>query len=153
VDIVEAALIYNHKSHVTKELIKLMQNEVEKIGGIPVERVNQQPTEREKICMELDYTQLFSLFVVKRKISLLRYLFSLPQHLFKFTVEIFIRCLELDASDIAALIYKEFFRLIREVTPHDEEVILTSIVASFSKSNGMIEFKCYLVRQFSERML
>lgn len=40
VDIVEAALIYNHKSHVTKELIKLMQNEVDKIGGIPVERVN-----------------------------------------------------------------------------------------------------------------
>lgn len=30
---------------------------------------------------------------------------------------------------------------------------MTSIVASFSKSNGMLEFKCYLVRQFVERML
>lgn len=103
--------------------------------------------------MELDYEQLFGLFVVKRKISLLRYLFSLPPAYFRFTVDIFIRCLELEAADIAALIYKEFFRLIRGVNPHDEEVILTSVVSSFAKSNGMIEFKCYLVRQFSERML
>lgn len=59
----------------------------------------------------------------------------------------------MDASDIAALIFKEFFRLIRDVNPHDEEVILTNVVSSFQKSNGQIEFKCYLVRQFSERML
>lgn len=36
---------------------------------------------------------------------------------------------------------------------HDEETILTSIVASFAKNNAMVEFKCFLVRQFSERML
>ena len=61
--------------------------------------------------------------------------------------------MDLDAVDIAALIHKEFFRLIREISPHEEELIMTSIVASFSKSNGMLEFKCYLVRQFVERML
>lgn len=53
---------------------------------------------------------------------------------------------------MAALIYREFFRLIREYTPHEEEMILTSLVASFAKSNGMLEFKCFLVRQFSERL-
>jgi len=96
--------------------------------------------------MELNYAQLFGLFVVKRKIGLLRYLFSLPQKQFGFSIDIFIRCLELEACDIAALLYKEFFRLIREVSQHDEEIILTSIVSSFAKSNGMLEFKCYLVR-------
>jgi hypothetical protein len=43
--------------------------------------------------------------------------------------------------------------MIREINQHDEEVILTSIVSSFAKSSGLIEFKCFLVRQFSERML
>jgi hypothetical protein len=32
-----------------------MQNEVDKLGAIPEERVGQEPTAREKICMELDY--------------------------------------------------------------------------------------------------
>lgn len=98
--------------------------------------------------------QLFCLFVTKRKISLLRFMFSLPSSQFEgFTIQIFIKTLELDAIDIAALLYKEFFRLIRMFSPNDEEVILTSIISSFAKSNGMLEFKCYLVRQFSERML
>lgn len=73
--------------------------------------------------------------------------------MFKFKYQHFKVCLQIEAYDIGALIYKEFFRLIREIDPHDEEIILTSIVSSFAKTNGMIEFKCYLVRQFSERML
>lgn len=84
---------------------------------------------------------------------MLRYLFQLRTELFKFRIELFTKCLELEAYDIAALIFKEFFRLIRDIPPNEEEVILTSVVASFSKANGMLEFKCYLVRQFSERML
>ena len=80
-------------------------------------------------------------------------MFTLPLTQFKFTIELFIKSLEIDACDIASLIFKEFFRLIRDVDPHDEEVILTSIVSSFQKSNGQIEYKCYLVRQFSERMM
>jgi hypothetical protein len=54
---------------------------------------------------------------------------------------------------MAALLYKEFFRVFRTVTAHDEEIILTSIVSSFAKTNGMLEYKCYLARQFLERML
>lgn len=103
--------------------------------------------------LELDYKELFGLFVAKRKIGLLRFLFSLPPAQFSFSVELFIRALELEAIDVAALIYREFFRLIREVTPHEEELILTSLVSSFAKSNGMLEFKCFLVRQFSDRLL
>ena len=84
--------------------------------------------------------------MVKRKIGLLRFLFSLPMKDFTFTVDLFLRALELEAIDIAALIYREFFRLIRDVSPHDEELIMTSLISSFSKSNGMLEFKCFLVR-------
>jgi hypothetical protein len=83
--------------------------------------------------MELNYNQLFTHFASKRKITLLRYLFTLPSTQFKFTIELFIKSLEIDACDIASLIFKEFFRLIRDVDPHDEEVILTSIVSSFQK--------------------
>jgi len=35
VDIIETALHFNHKSYVSIELIKLMQNEVERLGGVP----------------------------------------------------------------------------------------------------------------------
>lgn len=103
--------------------------------------------------MELDYDQLFALFVVKRKITLLRHLFSLPTKLFRFKIELFQKALDLEAYDIAALLHKEFFRLIRDIPHNQEELILTAIVSSFSKPSGMIEFKCYLCRQFTERFL
>ncbi len=63
------------------------------------------------------------------------------------------KCLEMDATDMCALMHKEFFRLIRDISPQNEEIMLTSIISSFAKSNGMIEFKCYLARQFSGKML
>ena len=95
---------------------------------------------------------MFSCFVKKRKIRLLRHLFGLSSAHWKFNViELFKKALELEASDIAALIYREFFRMLRDTDSHDEEIILTSIVSSFSKNNAMIDFKSYLVRQFSER--
>lgn len=145
-DIVKTAIDYGHRAPVTIELVKLMQNSIEQLSAHnPLKDI---------ICKELDYIQLFSLFVQKRKINLLRFMFSLPTSQFSgFSIQIFIKCLELEAIDIAALLYKEFFRLIRMFSPHEEEVILTSIISSFAKSNGMLEFKCYLVRQFSERML
>lgn len=93
-DIVETALHFNHKSSVVVQLVRLIQNQADPLGN----------------SMDPDYPQLFSLFVVKRKVGLLRFLFSLPATQFKFTVQLFVRCLELEASDMAALIYKEFFR-------------------------------------------
>ena len=61
----------------------------------------------------MDYFELFSLFVVSRKIKLLRWLFL--QNAFKFTPALFLRSLELEAYDISALLYKEFFRLLRDI--------------------------------------
>lgn len=130
-----------------------MQNTLERVGGNNQVAANSaksieksELTDYEILWLELDYKELFSLFVVKRKIGLLRFLFSLPMKDFTFTVDLFLRALELEAIDIAALIYREFFRLIRDVSPHDEELIMTSLISSFSKSNGMLEFKCFLVR-------
>lgn len=144
---------FKHKSFVIIELIKLLQNTLERVGGNNQVAANSaksieksELTDYEILWLELDYKELFSLFVVKRKIGLLRFLFSLPMKDFTFTVDLFLRALELEAIDIAALIYREFFRLIRDVSPHDEELIMTSLISSFSKSNGMLEFKCFLVR-------
>ncbi len=144
---------FKHKSFVIIELIKLLQNTLERVGGNNQVVANSaksieksELTDYEILWLELDYKELFSLFVVKRKIGLLRFLFSLPMKDFTFTVDLFLRALELEAIDIAALIYREFFRLIRDVSPHDEELIMTSLISSFSKSNGMLEFKCFLVR-------
>lgn len=144
---------FKHKSFVIIELIKLLQNTLERVGGNNQVTANSaksieksELTDYEILWLELDYKELFSLFVVKRKIGLLRFLFSLPMKDFTFTIDLFLRALELEAIDIAALIYREFFRLIRDVSPHDEELIMTSLISSFSKSNGMLEFKCFLVR-------
>jgi len=60
----------------------------------------------------MDYHQLYRKFVQKRKIKLLRYLFSLNVE-FIFTSTMFVEALELEAYDIASLLYREFFRKIR----------------------------------------
>ena len=93
---------------------------------------------------EIDNFELFSLFVVRRKIKLLRFLFTQPS--FKFTKTLFLRSFELEAYDISALLYKEFFRLLRDVNKMDLEEIINNIVASFNRSNGMIDYKSYLAR-------
>ena len=53
------------------------------------------------------------MFIVKRKVKLLRFLFSLDKKTFDFHPGLFLMALELDAYDMAALIFKEFFRLLR----------------------------------------
>ena len=65
----------------------------------------------------LDYEELFKLFVVKRKIKLLRYLFTLDRKLFEFHADLFVMALEYEAYDMAALLFKEFFRLLRNLDP------------------------------------
>jgi len=75
----------------------------------------QNMTDAEYISRELDYNELFGLFVMRRKIRLLRYLFSLPAEQFKQDhVSLFKLALEMEAFDVAALIHKEFFRLLRD---------------------------------------
>ena len=65
----------------------MMQLELDKAGGPPVADVSQidrsNLTDAEYISHELDYNEMFCLFVSKRKIRLLRYLFNLPAQQFK----------------------------------------------------------------------
>ena len=100
----------------------------------------------------LNFEDLFKLFVVKRKIKLLRYLFSQDRKVFDFRAELFLKALELEAYDMAALLFKEFFRLLRNMTSQESEFAVSQIVSSYNRANGMIDFKAYLVRQFSEQM-
>ena len=65
----------------------------------------------------IDYEELFKLFLLKRKVKLLRYLFSLDRKLFEFHADLFLMALELEAYDMAALLFKEFFRLLRNLDP------------------------------------
>lgn len=134
-DIMESCLNAGLKSTELINLILIMQNEIAKNG---------------KLKDELNYFELFSLFVVRRKIKLLRFLFV--QKDFRFSVGLFLRTLDLEAYDIAALLHKEFFRMIRNLKPNDLEEIINCVIQSFNKSNGMIDFKCYLARQFIEKM-
>lgn len=65
----------------------------------------------------IDYEELFKLFLLKRKVKLLRYLFGLDRKLFEFHADLFLMALELEAYDMAALLFKEFFRLLRNLDP------------------------------------
>ena len=98
----------------------------------------------------LDYEELFKLFIIKRKIKLLRFLFSLDRKVFDFHADLFLKALELDAYDMAALLFKEFFRLLRHMDPKQSEFAVSHIVSSYTKNNGMLDFKAYLARQFTE---
>ena len=94
----------------------------------------------------MNYETLYRLFVVKRKVKLLRFLFSLDRKVFEFGGELFCKALELEAFDMAALLFKDFFRVLRNMTSSQLEFSLNAVVGSFGKNNGMLDFKAYLVR-------
>lgn len=99
---------------------------------------------------EFSYRDLFRIFVQKRKIKLLRYLFQLHND-FDFTPELFVETLELEAYDIAALLYREFFRSLRDRTATETEYIITILVSSLNKNNGLVEYKTFLLRSYLEQ--
>lgn len=57
------------------------------------------------------------MFVLKRRITLLRFLFTLDRKVFDFHADLFLKALEHEAYDMAALLFKEFFRLLRNMDP------------------------------------
>ena len=155
VDVIEAMIESGeHSNQEIIEMIRLMQNEVDRLlarrsaQNPVVSRFDAGGDDDEEWGPRgyLDYEELFKLFVLKRKIKLLRFLFSLDKNTFDFHPGLFLMALELDAYDMAALIYKEFFRLLRNLEPQQLEFALTNIVSSYKKANGMIDFKAYLVR-------
>lgn len=103
------------------DLIKIMKNEVNANKFDEVER-------------EFNLKELFRIFVIRRKVKLIRFLFSL-QNEFDFSPQLFIESLELEAYDIGALLYKEFFRRLKD-SKKENEYIITIIISSFNKNNG-----------------
>ena len=73
---------------------------------------------REAKSNEIDYHELFRIFVRLRKIKLLRYFFNLKTE-FQFEVSLFIMALEEDAYDIAMLLHREFKYLMRNISTED----------------------------------
>ena len=57
------------------------------------------------------------MFILKRRITLLRFLFTLDRKVFDFHADLFLKALEHEAYDMAALLFKEFFRLLRNMDP------------------------------------
>lgn len=60
----------------------------------------------------------------------------------------FIDVIENDAFDIAVLLYREYF-----LTINTEHIKINNLlVNAFSKSNGMLEAKCFLLKRFVNKM-
>ncbi len=93
---------------------------------------------------------LFRLFAQRRKIKLIRYLFSIPE--FTFTNQLFIEAIESEAYDIGALLYKEFFRKLKE-NKKDNEYIITILISSLNKNNGQLDFKAFLLKSYIEQFI
>ena len=104
-------------------MVRLMQNEMDRLKS---RHSYQQPRKKfggddddddDDDASRMNYEELFKLFIVKRKIKLLRFLFSLDRKVFDFHPDLFLKTLELEAYDMAALLFKEFFRLLRHMDP------------------------------------
>ena len=120
-DIINQALMIGEKTRALMELMKSMKNEV----------IQKNITDAGA---QLNYKEIYRLFVRYRKIKMLRYLFNLKLE-FEFSVHLFIIALEEDAFDVACLIHREFAYLMRELTPEETRLIVTNIVSSMSRVN------------------
>ena len=148
VDVIESMIdIGTHSTYEIIEMMRLMHNGMDRVK-MRFEAANDDDDDpNEKL---LDYEELFKLFVQKRKIKLLRFLFSLDRKVFDFHPALFLRTLEYECYDMAALLFKEFFRQLRVMEPQQLEFALSQIVSSYNRANGMLDFKAYLMRQFTE---
>ena len=61
----------------------------------------------------IDMRELFLMFAVKRKIKLMSMLINGDQFMMEFTEENFVDVVENDAFEMAVLLYREYFLLIR----------------------------------------
>jgi hypothetical protein len=60
----------------------------------------------------------------------------------------FIDVIENDAYDIGVLLYREYFLQIK----NKHEKIINLLVNAFTKTNGLLEAKCYLIKKFMKKM-
>ena len=91
-----------------------------------------------------DMRDLFLMFAMKRKIKLMSMLINDDRFLMEFEENHFIDVLENDVYDMGVLLYREYFLHIN--TQHEK--ILNLLVNSFTKSNGLLDAKCFLIKKF-----
>ncbi len=96
----------------------------------------------------IDKRELFLLFAMKRKLKLMSHVINSDDFSFEFREDNFIDVIENDVYDMAVLLYREYFLLLRT----QQEKILKLIVASFGKANGQLEAKAFLIKRFMTHM-
>lgn len=139
-DIIGVAFSIQSKTDTIIKLITLMRKEVQQKTMPNIEN-------------QLDYKELYRLFVRLRKIKLLRYIFNLKSE-FQFEIGLFITALEEDAYDVAMLLHREFKYVMRNNSADDDRTINSLIIQSIIKVNegaGMINEKSYLIRECMEK--
>jgi hypothetical protein len=91
---------------------------------------------------------MFLIFAIKRKIKLMSFLINDDRFALRFDENSFIDILENDVYDIAVLLYREYFLNIN----NDMDKIINCLINAFSKANGMLEAKCFLLKRYMSKM-
>ena len=97
----------------------------------------------------IDLRELFLIFAMKRKLKLMSHMINSEDFHLEFTEDNFIDVVENEVYDIAVLLYREYFLLVKD----QRDRITTLLVNSFQKANGMLESKCFLLRRFISRQM
>ena len=101
-----------------------------------------------KIDPVLDTRELFLTFAMKRKLKLMSHMVNSEDFKMNFTENNFTDVIENDVYDMAVLLYREYFLKITK----NQDKIVTLLVGSFSKANGQLESKCFLLKRFISHM-
>mmetsp|Transcript_31446 Transcript_31446/g.39061 ORF Transcript_31446/g.39061 Transcript_31446/m.39061 type:complete len:241 (+) Transcript_31446:849-1571(+) len=88
------------------------------------------------------------MFAMKRKLKLMSHVINSEDFLLEFTEDNFIDVIENDVYDMAVLLYREYFLKITK----QQDRIATLLVNSFSKPNGQLDSKCFLLKRFISAM-
>lgn len=104
----------------------------------------EQYTKKSKIDPVLDSRELFLMFAMKRKLKLMSHMINCRDYQLEFTEDTFIDVIENDVYDMAVLLYREYFLRIKK----KRGKIVTLLVNSFSKANGQLESKSFLLKRF-----
>jgi hypothetical protein len=96
----------------------------------------------------VDKRELFLLFGMKRKIKLMSHIINSDDFMFEFKEINFIDVIENEVYDMAVLLYREYFLLLRT----QQEKICKLLVGAFDKQNGQLEAKAFLLKRFMTHM-
>ena len=92
----------------------------------------------------LDSRELFLMFAIKRKLKLMSHVINSEDFMLNFSEDNFLDVIENDVYDMAVLLYREYFLKLTK----KQDKICTLLVNSFSKMNGQLESKCFLLKRF-----